>query len=211
MGGSDSSGTSRSLTASWFPDHVDRSTFRHLAVSSSQTSFKRHFANVHNMNSHHSILPPLLFCQWGEDPICTSFSDTKMIVQCGHVRCRSDDKTFLNPSNGDPLFGPDYYFVSRCLDVCNRNSSHCNDVPNRCSSSKLRLPRLNSPQQKKTWVLRRAFLPKHCFRFSKDFFGYKPFVVVIEHHDTKIKSFFRHFHLKSCLESSIFQKQTIEG
>ena len=56
-----------------------------------------------------------------------------------------------------------------------------------CSSSKLCLPHLNLPIQKKTWVLNRTFLLKSCFKFSRDFSCCEP--------------------PKSCLESCFFQVQ----
>ena len=40
-------------------------------------------------------------------------------------------------------------------------------VPHRCPSLKLHLPHLNWPNQKQTWVLDGAFLPKSCFKFSR--------------------------------------------
>ena len=46
-----------------------------------------------------------------------------MVVQYEHGRCRSDAKTFLNLSSGNPGFGPDAFF--RCLDDYNRNNSRC--------------------------------------------------------------------------------------
>ena len=70
-------------------------------------------------------------------------------------------------------------------------------VPHRCSSSKLRLPRLNSPNQKKTWVLDGAFLPKSCLKFSRASFDVSPL--------------YSHRTLKSHLESSIFQTQNTGG
>ena len=75
------------------------------------------------MNSHHSTLPRRCSSVNDRvgDPPCTSFSDTKMIVQYGHGRCRFIAKTFLNLSNGNPWFGP--VIFSRCLDVCNPNNS----------------------------------------------------------------------------------------
>ena len=47
----------------------------------------------------------LCVCQRMGDPPCTSFSDTKMIVQYGHGRC-SNAKTFLNVSSGNNWFDP---------------------------------------------------------------------------------------------------------
>ena len=48
-------------------------------------------------------------------------------------------------------------------------------VPRWCSSSKLNLSHLNSPNQKKTWAFDRAFLPNSCFKFSKEFSWCTPF------------------------------------
>ena len=55
-------------------------------------------------------------------------------------------------------------------------------VPHQCSSSKLCLPRLNSSNKKKVWVLNGAFLLKKlffwsCFRFSRNFSWCKPFML----------------------------------
>ena len=68
-----------------------------------------------------------------------SGSDTKMIVQYGHGRCRFDVNTFLN------LSSPDYFF--RCLDVCTITAVA--DVPHRFSLWKLSLPRLVSLNRSK--------------------------------------------------------------
>ena len=93
--------------------------------------------------------PSLFVCQRGGDLSCTSFSDTKTIVQYGHGRCRSDAKTFLILSSGNPWFGPNYFF--HCLDFVTVTTVA--GVPHRWSSSKLHLPLLHSTNHKKTWVL----------------------------------------------------------
>ena len=127
--------------------------------------------------SQHELAPlnpnPSLFVrQRMGGPPCTSFSDTEMIVQYGPGRCRSDAKTFLNLSGGNPCFHPDYFFSASIFVTITVVA----DVPHRCSSSKLRLRRLNSPHQKKNWVLDGAFLPKSCFKLSMHFSWCKPFI-----------------------------------
>ena len=73
-------------------------------------------------------------------------------------------------------------------------------VWHQCSSLKLHLSCLNKPNQKKAWVLIRAFLSKCCFKFWNDFFWFKSFI-----YSQNV------INLKSGLDSSIFQKQNMGG
>lgn len=85
----------RLLTASWLPDHINRSKFDHFPcqfwIASTELS-------QHELGSL-SLILSLSLCHWMGDPPCTSFSDTKMIRQCEHGHCRSDTKIFPNLSS----------------------------------------------------------------------------------------------------------------
>ena len=87
----------------------------------------------------------LFVYQWVGDPPCTSFSDTKMTMRYGHGHYCSNAKTSWIPrvvTLGSTLiiFSTAAMFVTVTLVAA---------VPHWCSSSKLHLPHLNSPNQEK--------------------------------------------------------------
>ena len=111
-------------------------------------------------------------------------------------RWRSDAWTFLKCSNGNSWFVPVYFF--RCVDVCNV-SRWCaapvlvTETPPASSkfikTTTTTTTTNQTNKQKKSWVLDGAFLPKSCFKFSRDFSWCKPFIIiVIEYHGSKITS-----------------------
>ena len=119
---------------------------RHFLSTGTVMHYLYHIRSHRSVNDHKVrtiLILHLVHCQrvgGGRGGVTgTSGSDTKMIVQYGHGRCRFDVNTFLN------LSSPDYFF--RCLDVCTITAVA--DVPRRFSLWKLSLPRLVSLNRSK--------------------------------------------------------------
>ena len=152
--------TARPLTASWFPDHIDRPKFRHVF---SQVNFERPLVNFRNMNSHHStlsrrcssvnewgILPANRFLtrrwSWNMDMVAA----VPMLRLCWISRVATLGLTLTN-----------YSAASMFATVT--------EVETPPASSKFTKP-------EKIWVLHKAFLPKSWFKFSKRFSWWTSFI-----------------------------------
>ena len=153
--------TARPLTASWFPDHIDRSQFCHLSAlpRSILNGLSSTFATWIRNTQHYPFVADL----------STGGGSTLHIV-LGHEDdiakwngpCRFDAKTLLNLSSGHPRFGHDSFCGCWC-------AAPVLIIETPPASSKFTRPAKGLGSQ-------RTILAESCFWYSWDFSLCKSFI-----------------------------------